>query len=175
MCEMPPKLQDKTFGNFKVSKENALAVGIARDLAEGEGPYKFLTLLGETDTGKSHLAAAICNRWLERKQPARYAYVPSLLDELRQGIEDKSYSYRFNLYCSIPLLVLDDLGLENSGRWVTERLTTLINTRLVNGLPLVVTANLPLDDLPGDEERRIGSRLAREPFCHVAVMRYTPH
>jgi DNA replication protein DnaC len=172
---MPPKLQDKTFANFKTSKENAETVKIARAMAEGKGQFKFLTLLGVTDTGKSHLAAAICNRWLERKEPARYAYVPSLLDELRQGIEDKSYSYRYNLYCTIPLLVLDDLGLENSGRWVTERLTTLINTRLVHGLYLIVTTNKPLDDLPGDDERRIGSRLGREPFCHTAVMKYTAH
>lgn len=175
MCELPPLLKSMTFSNFIVSKQNEPAVAAARDLAEDAGSVKFLTLLGPRDTGKTHLAVAICNRWLERRVPARYAYVPILLDELRQGIEDKSYAYRFQVYCTIPLLVLDDLGLENSGRWVTERLTTLINTRMVNMLPLVVTSNKPLDELPGDDEHRVASRLTREAFCHTAVMTYTEH
>jgi len=175
MCELPQFLRGKTFANFKVSEENAATVAIARDIGEGTGPVKFLTLLGKGGSGKTHLAVAICQSWLERRQPARYAYVPLLLDELRQGIEDKSYAYRFQVYCTIPLLVLDDLGLENSGSWVTERLTTLINTRLVNELPLVVTSNKPLDELPGDDQHRIASRLSREDFCHTAVMKYTEH
>ncbi len=92
--------------------------------------------------------------------PARYAYVPLLLDELRRGFRadgDQSYERRFDFYLNVPLLMLDDLGVENSTRWVQEKLDTIVDHRLMNGLSLLVTTNLTMDEL----NFRISSRLQR--------------
>ena len=81
-------------------------------LAMAAGELKWLTLVGPVDTGKTHLAIAICRRWLSDGKVARYVYVPLLLDELRGGYEDKERSYdeRLRHFMDVPLLVMDDLG-----------------------------------------------------------------
>lgn len=121
---------------------------------------KWLTIMGGVNRGKTHLAVAICRRWLQRGKLARYAYVPLLLDELRRGFGatgENSYEARWDMFLRVPLLVLDDLGAENPTPWVQERLDTLLDARLMAGLSLVVTTNLNLDEIP----ERIRSRLQR--------------
>jgi DNA replication protein DnaC len=169
MCELPKYTQLMTMETFIVREGNQRAVVVAKEIIAGE--LRWLTMTGPPGTGKSHLAMAICKKWLEEKRPARYANVPRLLDELRAGMEDHSTDYRFNVYCTVPLLILDDLGAEHPTSWVTERLTTILNERLLNGLPLVVTTNCALADLPGDNMHRIADRLKREEFCRVVEMR----
>lgn len=173
MCELPSATEDMTFESFERFPDLDLAYRLA--LAVAEGTEEWLVLIGGVDSGKTHLAIAICRRWLQRQQPARYAWVPGLLDELRAGYNAKEdlrdgFDYRFKVYCTVPLLVLDDLGAERPSLWATEKLTTIIHSRLVAGLPLVVTTNKPLDELPGDEDHRIASRLQRHPRAKVIVL-----
>lgn len=161
MCELPLKAQSWTFENFEVLPGLEEAYEAALELAEERADSNWLTLMGGTDKGKSHLLAAICHRWLDKGKPARYAYVPRLFDELRRGFReagDGSYEARWDFFLNIPLLALDDLGTENRTPWVQERLDTIIDSRLTSGLALVVTTNLPMEDLPF----RIRSRLSRE-------------
>jgi len=159
-CGLPAGTDSMTFERFQRIAGLEKAYDAALQLADGAGGVKWLTLMGGVDLGKTHLAIAICHRWLARGMPARYAYVPLLLDELRRGFElegERSYDSQFQFFCSVPLLVLDDLGTESATKWVEEKLDTIIDYRCVNGLALVVTTNLPLDALPV----RIASRLQR--------------
>lgn len=165
-CGLPYGSGHMTFENFNVHKYLKEAYDVACQIAEGKGGIKWLTLLGEPNVGKTHLAVAICRRWLERREQAKYTYVPLFLDELRRGIEldgPESFEERFNYYCNVPLLVLDDLGVEKGTDWGRERLDTIIHYRGINGLYLIVTANLKMTDFPP----RIASRLKREEFCRV--------
>jgi DNA replication protein DnaC len=168
MCELPAKAKNMTMDNFEVTDRNREAYEWAKKLIDGE--LVWLIMADVTGTGKTHLALAVCQEWLKQKKPAKYTYVPRLLDELKAGMNDHTLEYRFKLYCTVPLLIMDDLGLERSSEWVTDRLTTLINERLMNELPLIVTTNKSLGQLPGDDEGRISSRLTRESFCHAVVM-----
>ena len=165
LCELPPFAEHMTFENFNLTSGNKEAYHVAQEIASGK--MRWLTMCGQTHKGKTHLALAVCQEWLRQNKPARYAYVPRLLSELREGINDGSLEYRFKVYCTIPLLILDDLGSEKSTEWVVERLTTILNERLMKELPLVVTTNCALDALPGDDEHRIQSRLEREYWCRV--------
>jgi DNA replication protein DnaC len=64
---------------------------------------------------------------------------------------------------------LDDLGAENPTNWVNEKLDTIIDYREKNGLALVVTTNLPMEDLPF----RIRSRLVRNgKVVYIAAEKY---
>jgi len=161
MCELPKKALTWTFETFELLPGLEEAYEAALALAEHRSDTSWLLLMGGTDRGKSHLLAAICHRWLQAGMPARYVYIPLLLDELRRGFRgegDGSYDARFDFFLNVPLLALDDLGTENRTPWVQERLDTIINDRLMHELALVVTTNLPMEDLPF----RIRSRLARE-------------
>lgn len=159
-CELPVGTGHMTFENFKIRQglEEAYAACLA--LGEGKAEGYFLTLCSATDRGKTHLGIATVHRWLARKIPARYVYVPLLFEELRRGFRaegDQSYERRFEFYLNVPLLMLDDLGVESSTRWVQEKLDTIIDHRLVNNLPTLVTTNLTMDEL----NFRISSRLQR--------------
>ncbi len=159
-CELPEATEHMTFENFKRTKHLEEAYQTARSVAEEEEGAKWLTLMSEVYHGKTHLAVAICRRWLARGKPARYAYVPLLLEELRRGFReggDNSYEARFDMFLNVPLLVLDDLGTENPTPWVQEKLDTIVDYRLMHGLNLVVTTNFGYEELPV----RIASRLSR--------------
>jgi len=169
MCELPAGTENYTLDTFKVRPELKEAFKYAGMLADGGSTLKWLTLIGGVDVGKTHLAVAICRRWLARGVPAKFAYVPLLLDELRRGYKlegDDSFDYRFNIFCTVPLLVLDDLGAEHGTDWAREKLDTIIDYRAINGLPLVVTTNLSMYELPA----RIASRLQRVTFGKVILI-----
>lgn len=170
LCQLPEGMEHMSFESFKgrspMLKE---ALVVALKLAEGDGDVKWLTLLSEVDRGKTHLAVAICRRWLSKGWAARYCYVPLMLDELRHGYESESrfsFDEQFQMFCRVGLLVLDDLGVERHTEWAVEKLNTIIDYRYVNRLPLVVTTNKPMDELPV----RIASRLQRAEFARVVVI-----
>jgi DNA replication protein DnaC len=161
LCEFPKKALSWNFDNFELLPGLEEAYDAALQLGDRRSPTQWLLLMGGTDRGKSHLLVSICHRWLDAGIPARYVYVPLLLDDLRRGFRgegDSSFEAKFDFFLNVPLLALDDLGTENPTPWVQEKLDTIIDYRLMNELALVVTSNLPMDDLPF----RIRSRLERE-------------
>ena len=168
-CELPFGSEKLTFDTFDLDKRwpsLAEAKKVALELAEETTDIRWLTLMGEVDCGKTHLAIAICRKWLERSKPARYVLVPLMFEELRSGYNkegEQSYDTKLQLLMRVDLLVLDDLGAQVPTPWAMEKLMMIIDHRSVNGLPLVVTTNKKLTQLPGDDENRIGSRLMRFP------------
>ena len=168
-CELPAVTAHMTFENFKPSPQLQKAYDLAVQVANGVGEISWLTLTAGADRGKTHLAVAICRRWLQKGRLARYAFVPLLLEELRRGFReegDRSYEARFDRFLNVPLLVLDDLGAEYKTPWVQEKLDTIIDYRLMHDLPLVVTTNTPVGELPF----RIASRLMRSSGSRVVFI-----
>lgn len=181
LCKLPTDTEDMTFETFDTYGNPSLieALNCAKALADGTEEVRWLTLIGKVDRGKTHLAVAICRRWMERGVAARYAFVPLLLKELRDGFQlegEQSYRLKMNFLCEVGLLVLDDLGLlEKPSSWAQEQIQTIVHYRGINGLPLVVTSNKLLDEMPIDPERRIASRLQRERWCWVVALDIGEH
>jgi len=162
-CQLPEDTESRTFANFDAYTPD-LQVALAAALAFTPDGKKCLVLISKVDKGKSHLAIAVCREWLKLEMAARYVFVPYLLDELRSAQNhegDESYFAMMNLYQNVPLLVLDDIGAEKPTPWTQEKLTTIVHMRWEKGLHTMVTTNKPLDQIPGDDEGRLGSRLRR--------------
>ncbi|NPV75616.1 MAG: ATP-binding protein [Anaerolineae bacterium] len=117
----------------------------------------WILLMGGYGCGKTHLAAAIANFAVSMAVPTLFLTVPDLLDWLRYayGAEDISFEQRFEEIRSIRLLVLDDLGTQNTTAWAQEKLFQILNYRYVNRLSTVLTTNQELKDI----DPRIASRL----------------
>ena len=117
----------------------------------------WLLLQGGFGCGKTHLAAAIANFAVGLGVPTLFITVPDLLDTLRFAYDDPEATFegRFDEIRQAPLLVMDDFGTQNATNWAQEKLFQILNYRYINRLPLVITTNLPLDDI----EPRIRSRL----------------
>jgi len=154
-----------TFANFVpegygLAPDQAANLHGAYDLARryAESPEGWLVLFGRYGCGKTHLAAAIANRAIERGQPVLFVVVPDLLDYLRATFGPNSpvsYGERFDQIRNVPLLILDDLGTQSSTPWAQEKLFQILNHRYNARFPTVVTSNHRLDEI----DLRVRSRM----------------
>ena len=130
----------------------------------------WLLLKGASGGGKTHIAAAIANRCLERGIPALFVVVPDLLDHLRAAYRpdaDVSYDQLFDQVRNAPALILDDLGTQSATPWAQEKLFQLINHRFNARLPTVVTTNVSLQSL----DERLRARLTDPELVRVYEIR----
>lgn len=161
--------QTKVFVNFDPEAPGASeAYYAAADYATH--PEGWLLILGGYGTGKTHLAASIANYVVQDHQMQVYfAVAPDLLHYLRAAYApgaETSYDERFEQIRSVYLLVIDDLGAEQSTPWAVEKLYQIFNYRYNNRLPTVVTSNEDLDRL----DPRIRSRLCDPDLCRHVFM-----
>lgn len=165
-CGLPKGAENMALEKFEVFPELKTAFTVAKSVADNVGKFAWVTFVGNNGVGKTRLAIGICHAWLKAGIGAKYVMTPILLDELREGYSregDDSYSEKFKLYCEVPLLVMDDLGTQNSTSWVNEKLETLIDYRMMNEKSLIVTSQLSLDEMTS----RIRSRLIRPPVKKI--------
>lgn len=109
-----------------------------------KAPNGWLFLIGPNGCGKTHLAAAVANQCLESGAVVLFATVPDLLDHLRAAFAPDSnevYDQLFARMREAEVLVLDDLGTQQSSPWANEKLFQLLNYRYNSGFPTVITAN----------------------------------
>jgi DNA replication protein DnaC len=157
--------RDKTFEAFDhripgTEKAYREAAAFAKD------PTSWLVLVGTYGCGKTHLAAAIANQALKQGNPVLFEVVPDLLDHLRSAFgpsSDIAYDELFERVRTAGLLVLDDLGTENTTPWAREKLYQIINYRYNYRQPTVITSNRRLNDI----DDRIRSRMTDAAFCKV--------
>jgi len=99
-----------------------------------------------------------------------FAVAPDLLDYLRATFAPKAeepYDERFRKMREAELLVLDDLGAEQSTPWANEKLFQLFNFRYNACLPTVITTNKRgLESI----EPRIRSRLSDRRLVQTVTM-----
>ncbi len=133
------------------------AYQVCRDYAQS--PDGWLLLIGPNGCGKTHLATAIANQCLDSGSVVLLQVVPDLLDHLRAAFAPTAtevYDQLFAKMREAEVLVLDDLGAQQSSSWASEKLFQLLNYRYNMGMPTVITANLK--GIQGIDER-IRSRL----------------
>jgi DNA replication protein DnaC len=160
------QLQHLTFATFRQrgrpgigeKQQESLAAAFEACRTYARSLDGWLLITGTFGSGKTHLAAAMANEAVEIGVPTLFLTVPDLLDTLRASFdaEDTTFEEAFERIRSAPLLVLDDFGTHNATEWAREKLFQIVNYRYVNRLPLVVTMNLPMEELEG----RIRSRLS---------------
>ncbi len=138
--------------------------------AFAEEPDGWLVLSGASGCGKTHIAAAIANRCIERGVPALFVVVPDLLDHLRSAYKpeaDIGYDELFEQVRNAPVLVLDDLGTQSATPWAQEKLFQLINHRYNARLPMIVTTNVPLNKFDERLRTRLGDPSLSQPHADL--------
>ncbi len=168
LSELPGLATAHTLDSFKVYPAVKPAYDAALELAEGTG-IEWLTLLGGYDCGKTHLAHAVANHWINRGRMVKFQVAPYLLEELRRAYRKDApmdHEDRLDSLVRCPLLIIDDLGMEKATDWALEQLDMIVDKRYSEGRPLMVTTNKSMSELPP----RIASRLQRAQKSRVLEM-----
>lgn len=121
---------------------------------------KNLLFMGSSGLGKTHLALAIADAVLENGHDVLYTSSAALAAHL--GREHFDYDARDEWLTACQeadLLILDDLGTEMPGQFVTAALYGLLNDRLLANKPMVISTNLNVDELTRRYSPQIASRL----------------
>jgi DNA replication protein DnaC len=130
-------------------------------LDEGRG----LWLFGDTGTGKTTLAMLVSRTAIERGRTVAIYSLPKLLARIRRTYDSEpggdSYLSFFERLTSVDLLHIDDLGAEKRTDWVMEQLYALINERYESQRSIMVTTNLPHEELEDQVGQRTISRLTQ--------------
>lgn len=120
-----------------------------------------LLFIGGTGLGKTFLSACIARTVADKGFSVAYessAHLFAKLEKNRFNPDDESREAAAKL-TSCDLLILDDLGTELPGNFVTAALYSLVNDRLLAGKPMVISTNLNIDELARRYSPQIGSRL----------------
>ncbi|MBS3969909.1 MAG: ATP-binding protein [Clostridia bacterium] len=134
----------------RANKALLAAKGFVNDINTNK-VKKGLFFCGPVGSGKTFLASATARELLLNNHEVLFVVVPDFLDALRftfdkndNGITEKGL---MDVVWNIPILILDDLGAHNYTQWTVNKIYSLLNYRLNNKLPTIITSNLTLNEL----------------------------
>jgi DNA replication protein DnaC len=100
---------------------------------------------GPPGTGKSHLAQAIGHAVIQQGYRVLYREAHILLEELADATLDGQGKEHMELLSTVPLLIIDDLGMRKLPLTAAEELLDIIMRRYERASSLI-TSNRPVDD-----------------------------
>ena len=120
-----------------------------------------LLFVGGTGLGKTFLSACIARAVADRGYSVVYESAGHLFGKLEQAKFSPSEEARREAarFTDCDLLILDDLGMEMPGQFVTAAFYTLLNDRILAGKPMVISTNLNIDEAARRYSPQIASRL----------------
>ncbi|MBR4289870.1 MAG: ATP-binding protein [Oscillospiraceae bacterium] len=117
---------------------------------------------GGTGLGKTFLSACIARTVADRGYSVVYESAGHLFSKLERAkfAGDEDAREEVKKYSACDLLIIDDLGTEMPGQFVTSALYNLLNDRLLTGKPMVISTNLNvMEELPKRYTPQVVSRL----------------
>lgn len=175
---IPKEFEGQTVDNFQTdcysTAENrelaAMAQTIAKRYVEkfdeiqetGKGLYFYSRVKG---SGKTRLAVSIANDLIEKKFiQAKFATTIQILDQIKAtwgGISKNEESEQKLIHdiVSVPVLVIDDIGVEAVKDWINERFYNILNGRMIEKRVTIFTSNCKIEELNFDD--RITNRIVK--------------
>ncbi len=120
-----------------------------------------LLFVGGTGLGKTFLSACIALAVADRGYSVVYETASHLFSKLEQAKFSPNEDNRREAekFTACDLLIVDDLGTEMPGQFVTAALYSLLNDRILAGKPMVISTNLNVDEMSRRYSPQIASRL----------------
>lgn len=157
-ANIPPNYENASFQSFSIPRDNPTASrqlgdvllkakNFAREFPTVERPG--LLLVGDTGTGKTHLAVAALKAIMDRGHEGLFFDFQNLLDRIRSGYDAASGTSDRAAYrnaMDADVLLLDDLGSHRVTEWVEDTVTSIITYRCNHQKPLIATTNLDVEE-----------------------------
>ena len=137
----------KTLDSFDFNFNPKMNRSLVYELATGTfiARHQDALVLGPPGTGKSHLAQALGQAAIQQGYRVLYRETHHLLEELAEAAIDDTRKERMGFLTSVPLLILDDLGMRKLPLTAAEDLLEIIMRRYERASTLV-TSNRPVED-----------------------------
>ena len=135
---------------------------ICREYAEHFCPISGNLLFnGGTGLGKTFLSACIAREVAAKGFSVAYETASHLFAKLEKHRfhPDEATALDVKRLDECDLLIIDDLGTELPGNFVTAALYALVNDRLLAGKPMVISTNLNIKEIRERYSPQIASRL----------------
>ena len=138
------------------------ALAQCRDFADRFSPTASPSMFfqGATGLGKTHLSLAIAAQVAQNGWHVLYLPAQLLIDRLeRERFRRSEDGLSIDYILDADLLILDDLGTEFSNSFSVSALYNVINSRLVEQRPTIISSNLTLKELEQRYSQRLVSRI----------------
>lgn len=152
---------DKTFRNSRFSRYSVrddnksvyeIAVKYASDFNRMYKENQGLVLYGPCGTGKSFTAACIANELMDKERSVIMTSFVKVLQILNgKQIEETDF---INSLMTVDLLIIDDLGTERDTNFALEKVYNVIDSRVRSERPMIITTNVPLEEMMGETDIR---------------------
>lgn len=120
-----------------------------------------LLFVGSTGLGKTFLSACIANVVTDKGYSVAYESAPRLFAKLEKNRfnPDEQSRAEAEKFATTDLLIIDDLGTEMPGSFVTAALYDLLNQRLLEGKNMIISTNLNVEEIAQRYSPQIASRI----------------
>jgi len=98
-----------------------------------------VVLIGDSGTGKTHLAIALSNKALAHEYSVYFTTVSDMLYNLHIAKADNSYHRKIKQLISYDLLILDELGFKQLPKYSADDFFNVISKRYENKSTIITT------------------------------------
>jgi DNA replication protein DnaC len=127
--------------NKKMNRSLVFDLATARFIAKHEDAL----FLGPPGTGKSHLAQAIGMAAIPQGYRVLYRETHKLIEDITDATLDGTRKQQMEVFATVPLLIVDDLGMRKLPATAAEDLLEIVMRRYERASTLV-TSNRPVED-----------------------------
>jgi DNA replication protein DnaC len=137
----------KALDNFDFTFNKKMNRSLVFDLATANfvAKHEDALFLGPPGSGKSHLAQAIGQAAIQQGYRVLYREAHTLINDLADAALDGTRKEQMELFSTIPLLIIDDLGMRKLPATAAEDLLEIVMRRYERTSSLL-TSNRPIED-----------------------------
>ena len=118
-----------------------------------------MIFMGKTGVGKTHLSLSIANEVLKKGFGVVYGTSSEFLGKIEKEHFGRADGDTLELLCECDLLIIDDLGAEFQTQFTSSAIHELINRRIMEGKPTIISTNLSPAELAQIYGDRVSSRI----------------
>lgn len=147
-----------TFSDMIIGKTNDLAHAAAMQVARNPGEvHNVFFVHGGSGLGKTHLLHAIGNFIVEQQpeKAVRYVHAEDYYSDVIRAYQQKSFNEFKRYYCSLDVLLVDDIQFFNGKNRTQEEFFYAFNALIAARKQIVVSCDTCPKDILGLEDRLI--------------------